>query len=69
MTERPPRLYQLIQNENWLRTFCTYKQERAILHWAENHRDQQPVKIEIEEGDENQSFITLHIEGGSKITF
>lgn len=69
MTKRPPHLYQLIQNEAWLGSFCTYKQERAILHLAESHREQWPLKIEIEGGDENQSFITLHFEGGSKITF
>ena len=69
MIKRPPHLYQLIQDKEWLRSFCTYKQERAILHWAERHREQWPVKIEIEKGDEAQSFITLHFEGGSKITF
>lgn len=56
-----PHLYQLIKNEEWLRIFCTYKQERAILHWATKHGEQRPVKIELEEGDEKQSFITLQL--------
>ena len=68
MIKRPPHLHKLIRDEEWLRRFCTYKQERAILHWAKDHDELKLVKIEIEEGDEKQSFVTLHFEGG-KITF
>jgi len=69
MVDRPPHLYQLIHDEDWLKTFCTYKQQRALLHWAHDHPDEKPVKIENEEGDEKQSFITIHFENGAKITF
>jgi hypothetical protein len=68
MDTRPPKLNELIHNEEWLKIFCTYKQERAILHWAHEHRGQCPIRIEIFEGEE-QSFITLHFEDGVKMTF
>ena len=68
MNDRPPHLHQLIHNEEWLRTFCTYKQERAILHWAHEHPGQCPDRIVIEEG-EKQSYITLHFETGAEVTF
>lgn len=68
MTKKPSSLYELIQEESWLEAFCTYKQQRAILHWVKEHTDQKPLKIEIEEGEGSQNFITLHFKGG-KITF
>jgi hypothetical protein len=59
---------ELIQNEKWLEAFCTYKQQRAILHWANEHSNLPPFRLEIEEGEESQNFVTLYYKGG-KITF
>jgi hypothetical protein len=68
LNERPPHLYELIHNEDWLKAFCTYKQERAILHLAHEHPDQRPDRIIIEEGVK-QNYITLRLETGAKMTF
>jgi hypothetical protein len=64
MIKRPSSPAKLIRVEEWLKAFCTYKQQRAILHWANEHKYQRPFKIEIEEGEETQNFITLHFEDG-----
>jgi hypothetical protein len=69
MVDNPSAPSELILNEDWLRTFCTYKQERSILHWAHEHGEHVTVKIEIEEGDEKQNIITLRFSSGSMITF
>jgi len=68
MIKRPPSPSKLIHNEEWLKHFCSYKQQRSILHWANEHKDQRTFKIEIKEGEEAQNFVTLYFKGG-KITF
>ena len=51
MIKRPSSPAKLINYEDWLKAFCTYKQQRAILHWANEHKGLRPYKIEIEEGE------------------
>ena len=68
MSEKPKTIVELLEDERWLGAFCTYKQLRSILHRAERHGEQKPVKLEIEEG-EGQNFITVHYADGNKVTF
>ena len=51
MADNPLTVSELILNTEWLRVFCTYKQERSILHWAKEHSDNKPNRIEIAEGE------------------
>ena len=65
---RPLNLDELLRSEEWLNEFCTYKQLRSIIHRMEHHKER-PIKITLEEGDENQNFITIEYASGVKITF
>jgi hypothetical protein len=64
MIKRPPSPSRLIWESEWLNTFCTYDQKRAILRWAYQHGDLKPFRIDIEEAEEIQNSVTLHFKGG-----
>jgi len=66
MIKRPPKPYQLIRNEKWLGTFCTYDQLRRIQELSRT-QDLKPIRIEIEEGEEKQNLVTLYLADGSKV--
>ena len=64
----PQRLRLLLEDEEWLDKFSTYKQKRSILHQITEHTSLQPVKLVIET-DLEQNFITIEYSTGEKITF
>ena len=52
MIKRPPQPYKLLKDENWLRTFTTSEQRKAINTWLGEYPTKRATGIEIRETKE-----------------